>query len=132
MLRCSGGSVRAGEETTRSPTMISPSEGSTKPAIRRSVVVLPQPDGPSRQTSSPCSIRSDTASTTALAPYRLVRRRGSTDAPTNACQTCAVLKTLGVTQGRDLGRAEAELAQNLVGVLAARRRRRRDAAWGAR
>ena len=68
MLRCSGGSVRAGDDTTRSPTTISPADGSTKPAISRSVVVLPQPDGPSRQTSSPCSMRSDTSSTTAFAP----------------------------------------------------------------
>ena len=32
-----------------------------KPAISRSVVVLPQPDGPSRQTSWPCSISNDTS-----------------------------------------------------------------------
>ena len=56
MLRCSGGSVRAVDDTSRSPTWISPSEGSRKPAISRSVVVLPQPDGPSRQTSCPWSI----------------------------------------------------------------------------
>src|SRR3981189_2699571 len=80
MLRCSGGSVRAFEETSRSPTLISPSDGSRKPAISRSVVVLPQPEGPSRQTSCPWSIRSDTLSTTASAPNRLVRPRNSTDA----------------------------------------------------
>src|SRR5437660_6663373 len=82
MLRCSGGSVRAAEDTTLSPTAISPAVGSTKPAISRRVVVLPQPEGPSRQTSSPCSMRSDTLSTTAAAPYRLVRPRNSTDATT--------------------------------------------------
>src|SRR3954453_6009067 len=80
MLRRSGGSVRAGEETILSPTRISPSEGSTKPAISRRVVVLPQPDGPRRQTRRPCSIVSDMSSTTASAPYRLVRFRNSTDA----------------------------------------------------
>src|SRR6266404_9197053 len=80
MLRCSGGSVRAAEDTTLSPTAISPAVGSTKPAIRRNVVVLPQPEGPSRQTSSPCSMRSDTSSTTADLSYRLVRFRSSTDA----------------------------------------------------
>src|SRR3954454_23995805 len=82
MLRCSGGSVRDGDETTRSPTAISPADGSTNPAISRSVVVLPQPDGPSRHTSSPCSMRSDTSSTTACFPYRLVSPRSSTDATT--------------------------------------------------
>src|SRR3954463_7299986 len=80
MLRCSGGSVRAFEETRRSPTLISPSDGSRKPAISRKVVVLPQPDGPSRQTSCPWSIRSETLSTTASSPKRFVRPRNSTDA----------------------------------------------------
>src|SRR5260370_28183133 len=60
--------------------MISRAVGSTKPAIRRNVVVLPQPEGPSRQTSSPCSMRSDTSSTTAVFSYRLVKFRSSTDA----------------------------------------------------
>src|SRR6185437_9471262 len=94
MLRLSGGSVRAGEDTTLPPTAISPSVGSTKPAIRRSVVVLPQPDGPSRQTRRPCSILSDTASTTASGPYRLVRPRNSTDAtcaPSPCPFGCAVI-----------------------------------------
>ncbi len=33
--------------------LIVPDVGSTKPAIMRSVVVLPQPDGPSSETNSP-------------------------------------------------------------------------------
>src|SRR5215510_1170167 len=73
MLRRSGGSVRSTVDTTRSPTRISPAVGSTKPAISRSVVVLPQPDGPSRHTRLPCSILSDTSSTTAFGPYFLVK-----------------------------------------------------------
>src|ERR1044072_1847739 len=80
MLRFSGGSVADGDDTTRSPTRTSPWLGSTTPAISRNVVVLPQPEGPSRQTSLPCSIVSDTLSTTAVGPYRLVRPRNSTDA----------------------------------------------------
>src|SRR5437879_10944966 len=80
MLRFSGGSVRAGEDTTLPPTAISPSVGSTKPAISRSVVVLPQPEGPSRQTRLPCSIRIETSSTTACGPYFFVSPRSSTDA----------------------------------------------------
>src|SRR5438270_8016298 len=80
MLRCSGGSVRAAEDTTLSPTAISPSVGSTKPAIRRSVVVLPQPDGPSRQTRVPCAIVIEILSTTAFVPYFFVNPRSSTDA----------------------------------------------------
>src|ERR1700730_9458477 len=80
MLRASGGRERAADDTTRSPTRISPAVGSTKPAIRRKVVVLPQPDGPSRQTNRPWSIRNETSSTTANASYRLVKFRSSTDA----------------------------------------------------
>src|SRR5581483_6581107 len=80
MLRASGGKVRRGEETMRSPTTISPEVGSRKPAIRRSVVVLPQPEGPSRQSSLPCSIFRETSSTAVVAPKRIVRRLSSTDA----------------------------------------------------
>src|SRR3954466_9462385 len=85
MLRFSGGSVANLDDTTRSPTRTSPSLGSTKPAISRNVVVLPQPEGPSRQTSLPCSMRSDTSSTTAVGPYRLVRFFSSTDATRPPC-----------------------------------------------
>src|SRR3954465_4755934 len=80
MLRRAGGSDFCGDDTTRSPTRISPSVGSTKPATRRSVVVLPQPDGPSRQTSVPCAIVIEILSTTAFVPYFLVNPRNSTDA----------------------------------------------------
>src|SRR5678815_3098620 len=38
--------------TTRSPMRISPEEISSSPAIMRSVVVLPQPEGPTRTTNS--------------------------------------------------------------------------------
>ena len=89
MLRRSGGSVFCGEDTTRSPTRISPSVGSTKPATSRNVVVLPQPDGPSRQTSVPCAIVIETLSTTAFGPYFFVNPRSSTDAtgyPSNSPQ----------------------------------------------
>src|SRR6476660_9711667 len=80
MLRFSGGNECEGDETSLSPTRISPLLGSTNPAINRSVVVLPQPEGPSRQTRWPCSMVSVMLSTTATSPYRLVRSRNSTDA----------------------------------------------------
>src|SRR5882762_8727095 len=44
---------RAEEYTTRSPTLISPARGRSRPAIERRVVVLPQPLGPSRVKSFP-------------------------------------------------------------------------------
>src|SRR5678816_4033563 len=39
--------------TSSSPRKICPEVGSSRPAIMRSVVVLPQPEGPSRQKNSP-------------------------------------------------------------------------------
>src|ERR1700726_3251602 len=80
MLRPSGATARLAEDRTLPPTVISPAEGSRKPAISRSVVVLPQPEGPNRQTNWPWSIRNETSSTTASGPNRLVRLRKSTDA----------------------------------------------------
>src|ERR1700750_1444500 len=44
---------RAGDDTTLPPIAISPSVGCSRPATQRSVVVLPQPDGPSNTTISP-------------------------------------------------------------------------------
>src|ERR1700682_1228373 len=44
---------RSGDDTTRPAMLISPDVGCSSPATQRSVVVLPQPDGPSRTTISP-------------------------------------------------------------------------------
>src|SRR5260370_31021621 len=49
-----------------------PSSGTSKPAISRNSVVLPQPDGPSSAKNSPASTASDTRSTAATAPNRLL------------------------------------------------------------
>ena len=45
-----------------------PSVGSSKPPISRSVVVLPQPDGPSSEKNSPASIRRSIRSTATASP----------------------------------------------------------------
>ena len=45
---------------------------STKPAIIISVVVLPEPDGPSREKNSPARIETSIKSTTRSVPYFLV------------------------------------------------------------
>src|ERR1700726_451568 len=44
---------RAGDDTTLPPMLISPEVGCSRPATQRSVVVLPQPEGPSSTTISP-------------------------------------------------------------------------------
>ena len=53
MPRCSGGSTPCGEEIVRPLSAMVPRVGAMKPAIMRSMVVLPQPDGPSSDTNSP-------------------------------------------------------------------------------
>src|SRR5437867_3857582 len=60
--------------TTRPSKRISPASGRSKPAITRSVVVLPQPEPPTRETSSPWPISRESPSTAVDAPKRFVRR----------------------------------------------------------
>src|SRR4051794_10623939 len=62
--RLSGGSL----VTSRPRSRIVPLVGSSKPPIIRSVVVLPQPDGPSNEKNSPAAISSVTPSTARTAP----------------------------------------------------------------
>ena len=50
---------------------ISPEVGSSSPAIIRSVVVLPQPEGPSSMKNSPSSMVKDDACTAVKAPNSL-------------------------------------------------------------
>src|SRR5438270_8109095 len=72
-LRRSGGTTRRGLEMSRSSDQISPASGRAKPASRFSVVVLPQPDGPSNATSSPSSIARSIPARAAVSPYRRCR-----------------------------------------------------------
>src|SRR5262249_10380116 len=59
---------RSGDDTTLPPIAISPPVGCSRPATQRKVVVLPQPEGPSRTTISPAGTSKLTPSTAALAP----------------------------------------------------------------
>src|SRR5438477_5567867 len=68
MVRAYGGS----RSTRRSPKRISPASTAAKPAISRSSVVLPQPDGPSSVNSSPSAISSEMRSTAVVLAKRLV------------------------------------------------------------
>src|SRR4029453_9562919 len=54
MSRSRGGpsTPRAGDDTRRPAMLISPEVGCSRPATQRKVVVLPQPEGPSRTTIS--------------------------------------------------------------------------------
>src|SRR5688572_28560348 len=61
--------------TTRSSKRTSPASGRSKPPIIRSVVVLPQPDPPTRLTSSPGRTSRESPSTATAPPNRFVRPR---------------------------------------------------------
>src|SRR5436305_12280171 len=59
----------------RPATTISPEVARSNPAIIRSVVVLPQPDGPRRQTTSPAATSRSTSRAATNEPKRLVSFR---------------------------------------------------------
>src|SRR5436190_22545160 len=58
-------------------TTTSPLETLSSPAMTRRVVVLPQPDGPRRQTTSPAATDRSTSLTAVKEPKRLVTLRSS-------------------------------------------------------
>src|SRR5215831_13122805 len=57
-----------------------PRSGRSRPAINRSVVVLPAPVGPSSTTNSPSATASDSARTASIAPNRLLTSTSATSA----------------------------------------------------
>src|SRR6516225_2059311 len=64
-----------GTRATSSPSMeIRPASGSTRPAIMRRMVDLPEPLGPRKVKNSPRSTVSDSRSAVTVLPNRLVRR----------------------------------------------------------
>src|SRR5690606_25393771 len=75
MRLCSGRTITRSEATTSPATSTQPASGRSKPAMRRSSVVLPQRDGPSRHSTSPRATSRSRQSTAAGAwgEKRLVR-----------------------------------------------------------
>src|SRR5208283_3032973 len=69
-------------EISRSPTKMSPSSSSSRPAIMRMSVVLPLPEGPSRQSNSPSATSRLNPSNSRAAPKRLAILRSDTFAKT--------------------------------------------------
>src|SRR5215475_11695420 len=59
--------------TSSPPSRMRPEVGSSRPAIMRSVVVLPQPEGPSRTKNSPFSTTKLESLTAAKSPKLLCR-----------------------------------------------------------
>ena len=65
MRRISGATVRLGLDRTSPSTRISPASRSSKPITARSVVVLPQPEGPSKEAICPDFTSNEMSSSTA-------------------------------------------------------------------
>ena len=58
--------------TSRPSMTMRPSDGVSSPAIMRSVVDLPQPDGPRRTTSRPEAVANEMRSTARASPHSLL------------------------------------------------------------
>src|SRR5262245_41746411 len=73
--------ARGGASLTASPSMrIWPEVGISKPAMMRSNVVLPHPDGPSRTKNSPSRTAREMPSTAVTGPNRFVMLLAATEA----------------------------------------------------
>src|SRR5580658_2034798 len=83
-----------------------PLVGSSKPAISRSVVVLPQPEGPSSEKNSPASMRNDTSSTARTPPKRLVSPTSSISPPATAVVSVRPLGEAARRAGEREGRRQ--------------------------
>src|SRR5687767_15823102 len=73
----------------RPPIETSPSSGCSKPAIRRRLVVLPQPEGPRKEWNEPRGISNEMESTATTAANRLVTPRNSTSTGALAARDAA-------------------------------------------
>src|SRR5258708_2145414 len=90
MPRRRGGSLMpsAGADTVLPSMLIAPADGFSRPAMQRSVVVLPQPEGPSNTTISPAGTGKLTPSTAGRPAANCLRRsRTSSDADMRASDT---------------------------------------------
>src|SRR5947208_13159091 len=92
-----------------------PSSGRSKPAISRSVVVLPEPDGPRSVKNSPAGISRSTRSTATTSPYvlRIPASRTSISAAGTGCAAGSESASAGVAK-RFLQQVEPALEQWVV------------------
>ena len=114
-LRLNGGTVATGSPSSRT----SPSVGCSKPAIMRSVVVLPQPDGPSSEKNSPSAIVRSRSSTAVAAPKRFVtpsKRTASLIAPSLPLSTPSPLSRRPNSRGSTSASAIASTEMASISV----------------
>src|SRR5437016_5168097 len=86
-----------------------PASGLSRPATRRSVVVLPAPVGPSRTTNSPSPIPSESSRTASVLPKLLQTASSRTSAMRAAIVQCRTQDAAGpAIEDRQFFRAERE------------------------
>src|SRR5580692_9790131 len=105
MLRLCGGTAEMEAPSSR----ISPESAERKPAIRLSIVVLPEPLGPNSDTNAPAGIASETWSTALAVPNALLSARNSTLAPLARAAGAAAGSSLSPFL-RGEGRGEGQLS----------------------
>src|SRR6476620_10194732 len=94
----------AGDDTTRPAMLISPSVGCSSPATHRSVVVLPQPDGPSSTTISPAGTAKLTPSIAGRPIANCLRRSVPSSVAIMVSPISSMRRSLPITEGLVPGR----------------------------
>src|SRR2546429_3336441 len=90
---------RAGDDTTLPAMLISPDVGCSSPATQRSVVVLPQPEGPSRTTISPAGTAKLTPSMAGRPIENCLRRSATSRVAVIGSITSLMRRSLPVAVG---------------------------------
>src|SRR6266446_3061784 len=119
MSRLNGGSAPIGAPAMR----MSPELGGSNPAIIRSVVVLPEPEAPSKVRNSPPAISSVRSSTAAKSPKRFERCRNSRIGSRNvSCRRVTFPRSSAEVSGVSTGALlrRLHLVPDLLVLLAAR------------
>src|SRR6266852_13585 len=89
---------RAGDDTTRPAMLISPDVGCSSPATQRKVVVLPQPEGPSRTTISPAGTAKLTPSMAGRPNANCLRRSVTSSGAVMISSTSWTVRSLPVAE----------------------------------
>src|SRR6202790_4295533 len=109
--------LRSGDDTTRPAMLISPDVGCSSPATQRSVVVLPQPDGPSRTTISPAGTAKLTPSMAGLPIANCLRKSVTSSVAVMISKTSCMRRSLPVAEGlvpvRNPGRVQLHIVVEL-------------------
>src|SRR5438094_6087836 len=100
-----------------------PASGRSKPAISRSVVVLPEPDGPSRVKNSPGAMSRSTPATAATSPYE---RRTPTSRTAGAALRALVTRSRGLADS-GVAKRLLEDRQSVLELVVRRDERDEDA-----